>query len=473
MHDDFKRYFNPEEFREQGHKLIDQLADYLNSVLSGSDQPVLPWESPEEQYDFWYRLFEDKTEMRAEEFYSEILKRSIHLHHPRYIGHQVVPPLPQSALTELVEALTNNSMAVYEVGPASTAIEKVVIDWLKQKLGYGEEANGLITSGGSLGNLTALLAARQDAKGRDVWKNGLDGKLAIMVSSESHYSNERAARIMGLGDENIIQLPVKDHKIDVDQLPHALEKATASRKKVFALLANACSTATGTYDPLVEIAEFCRKHKIWLHVDAAHGGPAIFSKKYRHFLEGIDNADSIVLDFHKMMLTPALTTAVLFRKGETSYQSFQQRADYLLSDENQWFDIAKRSIECTKKPMALKVYLMIKTYGEKLFTRYIEHTFHLAREFADLVKNNKNFELATEPESNIVCFRLLKEGYQQEELNRMNAGIREKIIKNGKYYIVQTSIGNKLFLRLSIMNPFTSLPILQELLKEIESYAKS
>ncbi len=473
MHDDFKKHFSPEAFREQGHKLVDQLADYLKEILYAPDLPVLPWESPEKQYDFWSNLFNNKADLSPEEFYSEVLKRSIHLHHPKYIGHQVVPPLPQTALTELLEAFTNNSMAVYEVGPASSAIEKVVIDWLKQKLGYDEKSNGLMTSGGSLGNLTALLAARQDAKERDVWKNGLDDKLAIMISSESHYSNERAARIMGLGDENIILLPVKDHKIDVDQLKRELEKATAGRKIVFALVANACSTATGSYDNLIEIAKFCKAYNIWMHVDAAHGGPAIFSKKYRHYLAGIEKADSIVLDFHKMMLTPALTTAVMFRQGEKSYQSFQQKADYLLSEEKQWFDIAKRSIECTKKPMALKVYLMLKTYGEGFFEKYIEHTYQLAREFAELIRENEDFELANEPESNIVCFRLLKKGLQDEELNSLNLAIRESIIQKGKYYIVQTSIQKNLFLRISIMNPFTRFSALQELLEDIKLHSVS
>ena len=452
MQQNFKKYYNPEDFREQGHKLVDHLADYLHACLDLEDFPVLPWKDPEEQYQYWKEYFEDDKVKNPEHFYTDVLKQSIHLHHPRYIGHQVVPPLPQAALTELLEAFSNNSMAVYEMGPAATAIERVLIEWMALQFGWGKESGGFITSGGSLGNLTALLTARQNHPKAKLPSE----KLAMMLSSESHYSNERAGKIMGLSPGNIMFLPVKKHRILVDKLPSLLKQADSEGKSVFALTANACSTSTGIYDPLDEIAAFCKENNIWMHVDAAHGGPAIFSKKYRYLLQGIERADSIVIDFHKMMLTPALTTAVLFKDGKTPYKTFQQQAAYLLSREKEWFDIAKRSIECTKKPMALKVFMMIKTYGKELFKEYIEYTYDLAREFADMIKNNKNFELATEPESNIVCFRLIDQGKCDDKLNSLNSKLREQIVRSGKFYIVQTDIGGKIYLRITIMNPFTN-----------------
>ena len=465
----FKKYFDPEDFRKQGHQLVDQLADYLQSCFTDEVLPVLPWRDPAEQYEFWKADFGKPAEESPENFYKTVLDNSIHLHHPRCVGHQVVPPLPQTALTELLEALTNNSMAVYEVGPASSAIERVLTEWLIDKIGWDDKANGLLTSGGSIGNLTALLAARQAYAGKDIWKEGLDEKLAVMVSSESHYSVERAARIMGLGDDAIIRLPVDEaFRIKTDALQERLKESKDKGKHVFALVGNACSTASGKYDPLDDLGDFCRKNNIWFHVDAAHGGPAILSGKYKHLLNGIEMSDSLVLDFHKMMLTPALTTAVLFRDGKSSYRSFSQKADYLLSKEEQWHDIAKRSLECTKKPMALKVYLMLKTYGTELFEKYVEQTYDLAHSFAGIISKDDQMELAVAPDSNIVCFRLWKDGAGDDALNRLNATIREKMLHEGKFYIVQTMLGKKLYLRISIMNPFTGQETLKALLAEVK-----
>jgi len=429
----------------------------------------MPWKEPEEQYEYWKHHLDKDDDTDAEEFFGRVLKQSIHLHHPHYIGHQVVPPLPMAALVELLEAFTNNSMAVYEVGPASTAIEKAVVQWMISHLSYPGTANGLLTSGGSLGNLTALLAARENFFNQS---KKVDGKPSIMFSPESHYSIERAARIMGLEAEQMIRLPVKDHRIDVGRLPDALERVKSRGKAVVALCANACSTATGTYDRLEELAAFCSENRIWLHVDAAHGGPAIFSKKYRHLLKGIEKADSIVIDFHKMMMIPALTTAVLFKDGQTSYRTFSQKADYLLKEEHRWYDIARRSIECTKKPMALKVYLMIKLYGKELFEQYIDQTYDLAKAFAAMIEADTEFELAARPESNILCFRYVQAGLDKAELNSLNASLREQLIKEGKFYIVQTMIADKQFLRTTIMNPFTNLKILKALLWEIRRLAK-
>lgn len=457
--------YDPEEFRKQGHLLVDRLAGYLKECIDAHDMPVMPWKEPEEQYEYWKHHLDKDDDPHAEEFFKQVLQQSIHLHHPHYVGHQVVPPLPLAALTELLEAFTNNSMAVYEVGPASTAIEKAVVQWMISHLSYPGTANGLLTSGGSLGNLTALLAARENFFHQS---KKVDGKPSIMFSPESHYSIERAARIMGMDAEQMIHLPVKDHRIDVERLADLLEKVKRQGKAVFMLSANACSTATGTYDNLKKLSAFCSENRIWLHVDAAHGGPAIFSKKYKHLLKGIEKADSIVIDFHKMMMIPALTTAVLFKDGQTSYRTFSQKADYLLKQENKWYDIAKRSIECTKKPMALKIYLMIKMYGEKLFESYIDQTYDLAKEFAALIKSENDLELAATPESNIVCFRLIRAGLSEHQLNELNSKIRDQLIKSGKFYIVQTTLENKFFLRTTLMNPFTDIEILKNLLREIQ-----
>lgn len=461
-----RQAYDPETFRREGHDLVDMIANYLQDCLDQKDMPVLPWVDANVQHQDWKDFFNDSGNIQS--LHKKFLDQSNHLHHPKYIGHQVVPPLPMAALSDLLAVFSNNGMAIYEMGPAATAIERNVIEWLLGFLDWDENANGLITSGGSLGNLTALLAARQAVKEYDVWESGVRGDLAVMVSSESHYSVDRSVKIMGLGDSGVIKLPVRNHKIRVDSLPRMLEQANSEGKKVMALVGNACSTSTGIYDHNDEMADFCQENRIWFHVDGAHGGAAILSDKYRYLTKGIERADSIVIDFHKMMLTPALSTAVLFKDGKRSYESFAQKASYLLDKNGEipWYDGAGRTIECTKKAMGLKVYMMIKTYGNQLFSSYIEKTYDLAHEFEAYINTLDDFELGAKPESNIVCFRLVS---PNGDSDKQIAGIREKIIRDGEYYIVQTVIDGNVYFRITIMNPFTDMNVLKRLIEKIRS----
>jgi L-2,4-diaminobutyrate decarboxylase len=475
--------FNPETFRRQGHKMVDQLADYLQSCRSHEPGfPAIPWKSPVDMEAFWKTSFSSAgsidPDFNLSDFTDTVIRDSLHLHHPRNMGHQVVPPVPTAAIVEFLAALLNNSMAIYEVGPTSTAIEKVVTDWLGQQLGMGTQSAGILTSGGSIGNLTGLLAARQHSADYDIWEEGFKDKhhYAVMVPADSHYSIARALKIMGWGEKGIVKIPVNQRRqIDTSTLETSYREATVRGLKIIAVAANACSTSTGSYDPLHEIAEFCEKYKLWMHVDAAHGGGAVLTSKYKHLVKGIECADSVVVDFHKMLLCPALTTAVVFKKGELAHETFSQKAEYLLDKKNKdnWYDIAQRTLECTKEMMGLKIYALLKMYGARLFNDYITRTYDLGKEFAKLIESSADFELALEPAANIVCFRFKPDKiFEDEDLNRINRSIREKLKEIGEYYIVSTLIDGVLYLRTSLMNPFTTVEHLSGLLEFIRKYGQ-
>ncbi len=464
--------FDSEVFREQGHQLVDKLADYLGQALGRGDFPVLPWREPEALRREWRQRLADPGLMPFPDLVEKVLQQSIHLHHPRNCGHQVAPPAPLTALAELLSALLNNSMAVYEVGPAGTAIEKAVLEWLAQRLGMGQGADGILTSGGSLGNLTGLLAARRERGGRDSWEQGARGgpPLAVMVSEEAHYSVARALKIMGLGSPGLIKLPVNERlQVRPEMLEPLLRAARAAGRQVIALVANACSTSSGAYDPLPEMAGFAKKNGLWFHVDAAHGGAALFSPTYRHLLLGLEGADSLVIDFHKMLLCPALATAVLFRDGTVLERIFSQKAGYLLPEQQQvpWQDIARNTVECTKKMMGLKIMLLLKTIGEGVFAEYVTRAYDLARDFAAGLKGEGDFKLAVEPQANIVCFRHQPGQVPAGQWGAYNAALRRRLIARGRFYIVQTVIAGEIYLRATLMNPFTELDDLRELLAEI------
>lgn len=468
--------FDPEEFRREGHQLVDLLTTYLHDCREARPMQVLPPSDPEAMVEFWTKDL-NSTGFDLQKFYHTLIQQSNHIHHPRYMGHQVVAPAPLSALTELLEAMLNNGMAIYEMGPASTAIERVVLRWLAEKIGMNDQADGILTSGGSAGNLTGLLAARQAMCGYNIWDEGAhdDSRLAFMVSEEAHYSVARAARIMGWGENGVVKVPVnKRMQLDASRLEETLEKAHAQGLKVIALVGNACTTSTGTYDPLSKMADFAKAHGLWFHVDGAHGGAAAMTEKYRHLTSGIERADSVVIDFHKMMLAPALTTAVLFRNGQHSYETFAQKAEYLLGNgaKKPWFDSAGRTLECTKKMLGVKVYAMIKLYGDQLFSDYITTTYDLGHFLSDLIKREKGFELAVEPDGNIVCFRY-RPGDFTGDLNKLTASIRKKITDDAGFYVVQTSVGGQTYLRVTLMNPFTKEEDLRDLLALIRKIAGS
>jgi L-2,4-diaminobutyrate decarboxylase len=464
--------FDSEVFRQQGHQLIDKLADYLQQVLRRAAMPVLPWREPAELRQEWRQLLANPNPISFAELTEKLLQQSIHLHHPRCCGHQVAPPVPITALAELLSALLNNSMAVYEVGPVGTAIEKAVLDWLAKRLGMAQGADGILTSGGSLGNLTGLLAARQERGGSDPWEEGARCGLpmAVMVSEESHYSVARALKIMGLGSQGLIMLPVNERlQIRPELLETTLLAAQAKGRQIIAIVANACSTSTGAYDALPEIGEFAKKNGLWFHVDAAHGGAARFSPKYRHLVAGLELADSLVIDFHKMMLCPALATAVLFSDGTVLNRVFSQKAGYLLPEQQQtpWQDIARSTIECTKKMMGLKVMMLLTIIGEGVFSEYVTRVYDLTGDFAAVLKGESDFKLAVEPQANIICFRHQPGQVPANQWGKYNDQLRRQLIAHGRFYIVQTSIAGEIYLRLTLMNPFTSLSDLQELLTEI------
>jgi len=466
MESPITRAYSPEEFRTNGHQLIDLLADHLSKTQSGNQGKTLNWESANDMLRFWQEDFNSPLQDSPAELFKAVLSRSINLYSRAYAGHQVPPPAPAAVLGSLLSSFLNNGSAVYEMGMTGNALEKVITESLAQKFGFDNEASGFVTSGGTLGNLTALLTAM--AAISDIWDHGNDQhNLAIMVSEESHYSVDRAARIMGLGTGGIVKVPVNDkYQVRTELLEEYFEKARHSGKTVFCVVGCACSTSTGAYDDLQAIGSFAKKNNIWFHADGAHGAAAIYSPLHKHLLNGINMADSVIVDFHKMMMTPSLSTAVIYKHAKDSYKTFAQKAQYLWADQEteEWHNSGKRTFECTKPMTVLSIYTLMRLYGDVLFRENVEKLYSLAASFAALIKANKNFELAYEPQSNIVCFRYLPQSTGDD----INKKILKTLVEDGRYYLVNTLLNGKFYLRTALMNPLIQLSDLAGLLEEIE-----
>jgi len=464
--------FNTEEFRTAGYELVDILTGYMKDAAERGDMPVLPWNDPDKLAgDFAFETGEGEEEAFGT-FIRRVIGSSNHLIHPRYIGHQLTTPLPLTALTHFCTSFLNNGSAVYEMGPVNMAMERNVVDRFASLIGYKPGYDGIFTHGGSAGNLTAMLAIRQNMADYNIWEDGVKESCrpAFMISEQSHYSLGRSVKIIGLGENSIVKVPsAPDFRMNTGMLEAVKRDAEKKGVKVVSVIANACSTATGSYDNLEAIADFCMKHSLWMHVDGAHGMGVLFSEKYRQLVKGIERADSVVIDFHKMFLVPALNSLVMFKNAESSHETFAQKASYLFSKpgDNPWYNGATRTIECTKSSLGILAYTALKYYGKSYYRNYIDSRYDLAAEFAEMIRSQQDLELCTEPDANIVCFRYAPPGIDNYILNQTNAAIRDKIVREGSFYIVQVELDGKLYIRTTIINPLTTTGELKSLITKI------
>jgi L-2,4-diaminobutyrate decarboxylase len=404
---------------------------------------------------------------RLQLFLDRYLSGATRLHHPRYMAHQVGVPVPHAALAALIDGFTNNPMAIYEMGPPAAAIEHAVLNWMMTKVGWrgsacGKQCGaGVLTHGGSLANLTALLAARARCAPWS-WTEGIPSNLVLVCSPGSHYSIARASAILGLGAQNAHYAATDAlGRIDPELLPGQLRRLCQEGKLPIAVVANAGSTALGLFDPIRDIGAICREHGVWLHVDGAHGASTLLSSRLRHLLNGIEDADSIVWDAHKMLRSPLLCAAVLVRDETALNDAFQQDASYLFHDKDEpGIDFAHRTIECTKAALGLKVFFALAHESESAVAAVIERQTDLAKAAADLLRATPGIDVAVQPQTNIVCFRL-------HGTDALQLAVRKRLTHDGNFYISTAEALGKRWLRLVLMNPDTTIDDIAELRTEV------
>jgi L-2,4-diaminobutyrate decarboxylase len=451
-------HFSPDHFAELGHHVVDLLTAHLRDAQADGVVPVMPALSPRDACANYPDAFSAEPALSTSlpELLKRVIADSTSLHAPRFMGHQVSTPPPAAAVIEMMSALLNNGMAIFEMGKAATAMERAVLRHVAVRMGFPQSAAGILTSGGSLGNLTALLAARQARAGSDVWRQGMRpaAPLAVLTGRTTHYSVARATRIAGFGNDGCIAVDVDDKlRMKPAALEQAIHDAHKKKRTIVAVVASAGSTAAGAIDPLNDIADICASHGIWLHVDGAHGGALVFSDHARAKVKGIERADSVVMDFHKMLMMPALSTAVLFRDAHTGAAAFAQEAGYLFddnTDDDAWSDVGKRTIECTKRMLSLPIYATLQAYGTRFFADHIDASCRKTAVFASMIEAEPSLELLTVPDINITCFRV------KGMTNGQTAALRKAIVAEGAFYIVQVHIEQELWLRTTLLNPNTT-----------------
>lgn len=481
--------YDPELLRAAGGRLVDLLADHLSQAQASTGK-VLPWCDPAENVAQAAAALDAAVQPSggraalAEQFgrlVQTMLDHGHNLHDPRYIGHQVAAPVPLAGLFDAVGSVTNQAMAIYDMGPWATAAEWAMVQRLGQAIGWpaGQFA-GLATHGGSLANLTALLTARNVTLG-DCWQQGVGGRgAALVVHSDAHYSVARTAGILGLGTRNVIRVGLDSRRrMDPQRLEEILRKLRADGQPIVAVVGCAGSTSVGAFDPLDDVADVCARHGVWLHVDAAHGGAACLSARHRHLVTGLQRTDSLIWDAHKMLFVPALCAFVFYRNGAHKFEAFRQDAPYLFDPAAPGlaeFDSGLRTIECTKRAAAFGLWGVWSLFGPQLFADLVDITFALGQVFYEKLEAAPDFVPLYDPQCNIVVFRHLPAALRDappEAAGQFQFELRRRVIESGEFYIVSTKIEGVGALRVTIINPLTTAEHLDRLLDAIREAGRA
>lgn len=310
----------------------------------------------------------------------------------------------KAVLGDLLAVVMNNSMYTYKVAGAQVGVEKEILKEVCKMLGWGENSNGTFASGGSLTNFMSMLMAR-DAFDANIKEEGAKAKMTVYTSIESHYSIPKNASFSGIGRDNVRFIPTDEFgKMDVHELEKVVEKDIIEGYHPVLVNATAGTTVLGAFDPVKSISEICKKHNIWLHVDGAYCGSVLFSSKYKHLIEGVEDADSFSFNAHKMMGTPLTCSIIVVKDKKYLNDSFATKAEYLYQTDHDEFNLGKTSLQCGRRNDALKFWTLWKSIGTSGLENFVDHQFALADSARDYIRANSDYTLYSFDDSISICF---------------------------------------------------------------------
>ncbi len=384
---------------------------------------------------------------------ADVLPYAARSDHPGYLAFIPSFTTWPAALAELTAAAANIYCGAWMESAGATQVELEVIDWFRGWLGLPAGTAGVLVNGGSAGNLTALLVAREAV-------GGPSPDSVLYVSDQAHSSLARTARAMGLRPHQVRVLPTDDRwRLRPDTVTSAVRADRAAGRIPFALCASAGSTNTGAVDPLADLADVCAAERLWLHVDAAYGGFAALTAKGRAALAGVDRADSVTLDPHKWLYQPMECGCVLIRDGARLERTFAIHPDYLDGDEVQGageVNFADRGLQLSRGFRALKVWVTMHTFGLNAFRACIQRNLELAEYAEGLIRSHPGLTLMAPATLGIVCFRREWPGCDEAETERRGIALADELERGGTALVSTTRLAGRHAIRLCILNPTSS-----------------
>ncbi len=345
--------------------------------------------------------------MSDEDFYNSLEKLVFNT--PRTASNRFFNQLyggrkSKATLGDLISVLLNTSMYTYKVAGPMVGVEKVVLREICQLIGYGEKSDGTLASGGSMSNMMAMIMAR-DAAMNSVLQNGISRKMTLYTSEDSHYSIEKNAALIGVGKAQVRFVPSDERGIMITaELERLIQEDLATGALPFFVNATAGTTVMGSFDEVESISKVCKKHQLWLHVDGAYCGSVIFSKKYKHLLQGIELSNSFSVNAHKMLGTPLTCSIVVVNDKKHLNDSFSKDASYLYQTDGDDFNLGKTSLQCGRRNDALKFWTLWKSVGNQGLEKLVDHQFDLADTARNYIRSNADYTLYSLDDSISICF---------------------------------------------------------------------
>ncbi len=463
-----------EEFRAALHRVADWVADYREGleelrvsprVSPGEISSQLLDEPPEEPAAF-EEIFRDFEEL--------IVPGLVHWGHPKFLGYFGSTTNAYGILGEVLAAALNVSAMTWSTSPAATELEETVLAWLRRMLGLPEEFTGVVYDTASVAVLHALAAAREGLK-LGARAEGLGGRrevpvLRVYASEQAHSSVEKAAVTLGVGERNVRRVACDaSYRMNVPALRRALEEDVREGFLPLAVVATVGTTSTTSVDPVREIAALCRERGLWLHVDAAYGGALALLPEGRHVLEGVEAADSLVVNPHKWLFVPLDFSALYVRRPELLRATFSLVPEYLRGDAGRaGRDYMDYGIQLGRRFRALKAWMVFRGFGRRGLEERIREHVRLARLFASWVEADETFELLAPVTMGVVCFRV-RPREDEEEANDFNRRLVEAVNATGRAYLTHTSLRGRVALRLAVGNVLTTERHLSEVYELVKS----
>ncbi|PZH11333.1 pyridoxal-dependent decarboxylase [Streptomyces sp. NTH33] len=410
------------------------------------------------------------TTAALDELEEVYLRDAVYFHHPRYVAHLNCPVVIPAVLGEAVLSAVNSSLDTWDQSAGGTLIERRLIDWTAARAGLGPAADGVFTSGGTQSNLQALLLAREEAKTDDL------ARLRILTSEISHFSVRKSAKLLGLGPESVVPVPVDhDQRMRTVALARELERCRRDGLVPMAVVATAGTTDFGSIDPLPEIAELCARYGTWLHVDAAYGCGLLVSPTRRHLLAGIEHADSVTVDYHKSFFQPVSSSAVLVRDAATLRHA-TYHADYLNPRRAATERIPNqvdKSLQTTRRFDALKLWMTLRVMGADGIGRLFDEVCDLAAEGFRLLAADPRYDVVAEPALSTLVFRYVPAAVTDPaETDRANLHARKALFASGDAVVAGTTVAGRHYLKFTLLNPETKPDDLAAVLDLIAGHAE-
>jgi glutamate/tyrosine decarboxylase-like PLP-dependent enzyme len=386
----------------------------------------------------------------------EVLDDSRHNGSPRFLGYIASPATPVGAVADLIASTFNANVASARGARGPARVERTVIGWLGSLFGFGDQAAGLFTSGGSIGNLQALFIASRAVAGDALGETGLRGgpPLTLYLTDETHHSVAKAADVLGLGRASVRRVPCDDtQRMDPEALAAMVAADRAAGRLPFCVVGTAGTTSTGAVDPLADIAEVAARFGLWFHVDGAYGAPATLDERARPLFAGIDRADSLTVDAHKWLYTAIDCGCLLLRDPDAARRAFgaSSDADYISAGDEAALPFFDQGIELTRRFRALKLWLTLRYYGVDRIAEAIGHDLAMARRLGGLVRESERLELLAPVRLGVCCFRYLP-AEPGHDLDAINRRLLAALVDSGEAYLSNATVRGAFALRACVTN---------------------